>query len=283
MAKFVEMRANDGLDPAASPRPWLMVRLTSTKQLFLRGFPPGKKVTLKSGIPPIIDAQFIGGVATIRGLRAGTTQVWAEVDGVKDDESVLDVNVKAPLTRKISFTFVSDSAGHHTTRNPANVDGLISALNMIYLPQANIQFVKGKAVPQKVSQDLKDPLTWDKRTILFPLGDSDADFNIFFVWEFENEPPVVEESDGFSMTTGGDFVDARVDGVGGTHCIFEDNLPSDTGVTLAHEVGHMLGVAGDSMNLSDRPFLMFGMASRGTKIPMSDANIMNPSGVATTP
>jgi hypothetical protein len=281
MVKFVEMRANDGLDPDASPRPWLMVRLASIKQLFLRGSPPGKKVTVKSDDPRIAEALFIGGVVTIRGHGVGTTQVWAEVGGIKDDDSVLDVNVKATLTKKISFTFVSDTAGHHTTRNRANVDGLIAAANLIYLPQVNVHFVKGKVQSWQAPLDLGDPVTWDKGTVIFPQGDGDADCNCFFVWEYEDEGAVVDNSPGFSMAIVMDITEARAE-IGGTNCIIEDHLNRDAGALLAHEAGHMLGCA-DREGPADGPFLMFNGSRRGTKIPKSDANIMNPWGVPATP
>jgi hypothetical protein len=279
MLKYAEMRVNDGFDPNASPRQWLMVRHTSIKQLFLQGAPAGKKVVMKSGDDATARASFIAGVVTVRGLGVGTTQIWAEVDGVKDDDTVMDVNVKAMLVKTFSFIFVSDSAGHHTTRNPANLDGIIARANLIYLPQANVFFKKGAVKQWKSPADLGDPVLWSKSPDIFAQADSSADGTFFFVWEFENS--VIEETEGgVTMTTAADLVDAQVDKVGGSNCLFEDSLPSPAGVILAHEAGHMLGIA-DRKDMKDQPFLMFGVSTRGTKIPKADADVMNSSGVPT--
>jgi hypothetical protein len=278
MIKFMELHSNDGLDPNASPRPWLMVRHTSQKLLRLQGLPARtRKVVLTPDKPNIVDVSFANGIARIRGTGVGTCTVSVEIDGVIDLDSMLDVNVKAMKTVKASFYFVSDNAHHKTTRNKSIVDGLISRLNLIHLPQNNVHFTKGEVKALPIGQDLGPVVRWaknlpgvpnseDEWDLLVGLRDSDADWTVFFVWEYESD-----------TTPNTDNTDAgTLNGI----TVFEDSAGTKIGDTLAHEAGHFLG-APDRTSEAEKGLLMFGITDRrGTKINKVDANRMNPSGVA---
>ena len=92
--------------------------------------------------------------------------------------------------------------------------------------------------------------------------DTSADFNFFFVWEYEQDnSPATDNTDAGAL--------------GGT-CIFEDAAGTEVAETMSHELGHYLGV-GDYYTAATRNWLMYGYTdARGQHIPKDHANKMNP-------
>lgn len=272
--RFAEMRTNDGFDGRATP-PWQMVPLNGTKTVKLMD---GGGLTVTSSNPPIASIEevpmcFIDGHREfrIRGRRVGTTSILAKQGATL--RARLDISVKRKKTVTVAFNFVSDNAGHRTSRSASAVDGWVRTMNGIFTPQINVEIQKKSARAVRVNKNLGpivrfsshlsgvDPghHEWDD---VIALRDNSADFNFFLVWEYEQD-----------ATPGTDNTDA---GALGGNCLFEDAAGTEVAETMAHETGHFLGES-DYYNAADRPFLMYGYTdSRGRKIPKAHANTMNP-------
>ncbi|MBC7796414.1 MAG: hypothetical protein H7Z37_06055, partial [Pyrinomonadaceae bacterium] len=178
---------------------------------------------------------------------------------------------KKSKTVKLAFNFVEDNAGHKTVRNISEVDPWIGALNnIIYTPQTNIVFTKQSVRLVKVNANLGNIVAADKARKwdvsewigVVAQRDKTADINLFFVWELD--------------------YDSKVDEVeGGTinkDCLIEDVTAGDsTGInTIAHEIGHALGVPGEShyyKNRNDDGLMYY--ASTDFRIGKVHANMVN--------
>lgn len=273
-ARFAEMRQNDGFDGTAVPA-WQMVPLNGTKTVKLLD---GLGLTVTSRNPPIATVEevpmcFADGRREfrIKGKRVGTTTIEARRG--THLQARLDVAVKRKKVVKVAFNFVRDNAGHHTSRSSASVDAWVRTMNGIFLPQINIEIQKKSTRSVRVNKNLGSVVRfsshlsgvsaaqheWDD---VIALRDSAADFNFFFVWEYEQD-----------ATPGTDNTDA---GALSGNCLFEDAAGTEIAETMAHETGHYLGEA-DYYAAANRPWLMYGYTdSRGRKIPKAHANTMNP-------
>jgi hypothetical protein len=295
--RFEEIRQNDGFDGSATPNPWLMVPLSGVKEVRLAGVPMGTTVSLTSSNENIARIAYMGagGLVRIEGVHPGPASIEVRVvstaprhRGLLADINAavnapppsgppavtLDLAVKSPKTVKTTFNFVQDKNGvHKTTRSKSSVDGWISDINKIHTPQNNVTFTKQNVRDVTINQDLGSVVRWAKGLpgvpasehewdVVVAQGDSTADFNIFFVWEYEqDDTPDVDNTDAGTL---------------GGNCIFEDNAGSRVGETLAHEAGHFLG-APDTNLATEKNFLMYGITDqRGQKIPKVHAVLMNP-------
>ena len=211
----------------------------------------------------------------IVGLRDGTGQLV-----VKDGATVkarLDVDVKDKKSVKVTFNFVKDNAGHKTGRTHASVDALIRQANAILTPQANVEIIKHRVRDVTVNQNLRRVVRfsshlagvrarqheWDD---VIAHADATADLNIYFVWEYEQDrTPLVDDTNAGTL---------------GSDILMDDDI-EDHGVhhgdhvTMAHEVGHALGVDHTAARIT-KCLLSPGSVRTDVYIPKAHANTMNP-------
>ncbi|MCB1920027.1 MAG: peptidoglycan-binding protein [Candidatus Competibacteraceae bacterium] len=272
--KFEEKTPKDGFDGAVNP-PWQMVPMSGQKTVILKNAANLNVVSRNTGIATVEDVPkcFVHGgrELIIKGKTKGTTFIDVK-DGAITVAS-LEIAVKTKKTIQASFHLVEDNAGHKTSRSASSVDGWVKTMNDIFLPQANIQVTKKRAISVKINKNLGAVVRFSKHLPGVPAsehewdlvtakGDASADFNVFFVWEYEQD-----------INPNHDDTDA---GTLGKNCIFEDHAGTNVGDTLAHELGHTLGV-NDFYGAAEKPLLMYGITDqRGQKIPKAHANTMNP-------
>lgn len=272
--KFEEKKPKDGFDGAVNP-PWQMVPMSGQKTVILKNADNLTVVSRNPGIATVEDDPkcFVHGgrELIIKGKTKGTT--FIDVKNGATTVASLEVAVKTKKTVQASFHLVEDNAGHKTSRTTSSIDGWVKTMNDIFLPQANIQVTKKRAISVKINKDLGAvvrfsshlpgvPASEHEWDLVIAKGDASADFNVFFVWEYEQD-----------INPNHDDTDA---GTLGKNCIFEDHAGTNVGDTLAHELGHTLGV-NDFYGATEKPLLMYGITDqRGQKIPKAHANTMNP-------
>lgn len=274
-SRFEGVLTDYGFDKSTNP-PWAMVPLGGFKRVRLT---EAANLTLTSTFPGIATVGEAPGSkpaqATrdflIQGKMKGTA--FIEARRGKLLMARLEVAVKPRKTVKVAFNFVEDKGGHKTKRKAGSVDGWIEEINKIYLPQANIEFKKHSARTVKIDKNLGKVVRFSKHLAGVPAvqhewdlvtakGDGTADFNIFFVWEYEQDATPLK-----------DHTDA---GTLGGNCIFEDRAGSEVAETLAHEAGHFLG-CDDTYADTDKHLLMYGITDvRGKTLLKSHINTMNP-------
>lgn len=278
MPSFFALHQLRGFDATATP-PWQMVPLGFWREV---GLNEAAGLTLASTNPAVATAEFAahGPAALVRagqrkvivhGHRKGSATIEA-----RRGTSVacrLEVGVKASKTVKVAFHFVKDNAGHRTRRALASTDNLVRTMNAIYTPQTYIHIVKRTARWVQVNQNLGRVVRYSSHLAgvsaaqhewdhVIALGDPAAHWNVFFVWEYEQDAtPFQDHTDAGNL---------------GGNCLFEDSAGLEVGETLAHELGHYLGVA-DFYNNAQQDWLMYGYTDvRGRFIPKDHANTMNP-------
>lgn len=278
MAEFFALHRLRGFDATATP-PWQMVPLGFWREV---GLSEAAGLTLASTNAAVATAEFARHdpaelvragqrKVIVRGLRKGSAVIEA-----RRGTSVvcrLEVGVKAPKTVKVAFNFVKDSVGHKTRRSLASVDNLVRTMNAIYTPQTYITIVKRTARWVEVRKNLGRVVRFSAHLAGVPaaqhewddviaLRDPAAHWNVFFVWEYEQDAtPFQDHTDAGNLAG---------------NCLFEDKAGVEVGETLAHELGHYLGVA-DFYNNAQQDWLMYGYTDvRGRFIPKDHANTMNP-------
>lgn len=274
MAIFQELAPELGFDAGVSPA-WFMVPLGGANTCKLVG---GAGMTVTSVDTTVAKVVELPGTQSlpirlliVQGVKKGSTFLEAKRGSTLVER--LEVSVKAKKTVRLGFNFVSDTGGHKTRRTKAETAGYVSVMNSIFLPQVNIEIKEHSSRDVRVPQNLRQVVRFSRHLAgvaarqhewdaVVAMRDSSADFNIFFVWEYEQD-----------MTPHDDHTDA---GTLGGNCIFEDQAGAEVGETLAHETGHFLGCA-DVYAGGLVKNLMYGITdARGRKIPKTDANVMNP-------
>jgi hypothetical protein len=201
---------------------------------------------------------------TIQGVRRGSCQIIA---GSGATRAVLDVDVKRRITVRTAFHYVDDGHVQKTTRRIADLNALITAVNGVMLPQANVQMTRHSAAALRMRQNLRRVVRfsshlpgvrarqheWDDVTAN---ADATADFNVFFVVEYEQDATPLHD-------------DAQAGTLRGS-CIMEDNVGQPDGETLAHEMSHHLGAADKNAPAGDL------MTPAGRKLRKAEINTMNP-------
>src|SRR5262249_112964 len=179
----------------------------------------------------------LGNVVQVFGLVHGNTILKLR-DANGRVLARLDVSVKRKRFLRTSFFFVEDN-NRRTTRTEADVDDLLRKMNAIWTPQANVEFAKKKVVdPLKFNDDFGEQVPdppprparnrpRDEWTVIARKRDFGADFNIFFVWELEQD--LDPSTDGVEATTGAAEKTALVE---------DNNDNLDIGEVVAHEAGH---------------------------------------------
>lgn len=319
---FESILPNFGFDGTASPQ-WLMVPHREAQPIWLVNgadctitsrSPAIATVSVDNENRSLITRQGLNSmtinqiperqILRIRGNAPGRT--FIEVRQGKQLIKLLEVSVKSPITLKLSFHFVSDNANHSTKRTPEELKDLISILNQIVTPQTNIIFQKKNHFLLKFNRDLGDavnynmdyqagrPMKGHEFDLVTSKRDSSAHINIFFVWENEF----------IDKTQQGKLIKSGALGysAGGRDILIEDwnglmdrdndnkadnfNSPAwENARMLAHEIGHVLGIADITKTRKVRNFTTnhieriavnanYIMGS-GPFIPKNHANIMS--------
>lgn len=274
---FEQKNKDDGFDATVTPR-WQMVPSGGQKTVILHNADGLQVVSRNTGVVTVEDVPkcFVHGgrELILKGKVKGTS--FIDVKNGAQVLASLEISVRNKKIIKASFHVMADSGGHKSKRGTASVAGWVATMNKIFLPQANIEVLKQRAIDVKLTQNLgavvrfvgKDEIAagvaaseheWD---IVTAKGDGSADFNVFFVWEYEQD-----------INPAHDLADA---GTLRKNCIFEDGAGTNIGDTLAHELGHTLGCK-DVYGATDKPLLMYGITDkRGVRIRKADVEKMNP-------
>src|ERR1051326_8939961 len=187
---------------------------------------------------------------------------------------LLEVGVKDKLTQHVHFYSVRDNAGHHSNRPLAVVGGWRPNLNYIWKRQANVEIVQHGALEQlRINQNPGDPIMLGTTglgtdgAVVANAGDDSADLKVFFVWEIQRPIPNWD-------------TDATTRTIGSAHngetgaILFEDDAGPDQMLSLAHEIGHHMGLSHNEGNRVDLMWPVTG--ERGLNLTKDEVNIANP-------
>ena len=277
-AEWLKVFNMRGFDKDAAPR-WQMVPVNGNRYMALRD---GAGLTVTSNDPTVVTVTEIrqadipaedermalhasDRIFRLHALKKGNARIQAKRGAALATE--LEVDTKDRKRVRVTFNFVHDTSGHGTRRVAASAGRWVSTMNYIYNRQANIQVVLRATRSVEVASNLGAEVTWDATAgsewnTVTALGDAGADLNYFLVWEYE-QPGVPGEADAGTLNG---------------NCLFEDRIGgNDTGVEMAHEMGHFLG-RHDHYVVARRLELMYGFFSglHGVHLTKDDVNVMNP-------
>jgi hypothetical protein len=251
------MDVEDGFDAERMPQ-WLMVpALGQRRQLILVH---GQGVRLFTDKPSVVqlvspltgrtvneltvtqDHQTV----TFQGNAPGDATIFAQNLATGAVEPLLEVSSLFPKIVRVASWLVTDPDHPTPGRSAANVKGLFEVAKQVYLRQANIILAPTDAQPLNFTTRLSDPraplrngvapitgrtVGGESFPVLSRRGDATSRVNAFFVWEWEPDKP---------------DTDAEADDIPGRNVIYEDDTgstdPRNEGLTLAHEIGHCLGL-----------------------------------------
>jgi hypothetical protein len=270
MAQFFKVFNMQGFDRHRTPR-WQMVPLSGTRYVALR---EGRGLTVTSLNPAVVNVSEIlqsalpsgareplqasDRIFCLSGVTAGSGVIQAAGPGAVN----LEVNVKPHKTVGIHFNFVRDNARHATRRVPAQAAQWVIDMNSIFTGQANIEIINKGATWVSVARNLGSRITTTTNGVgeeahLYPLGDPNANINMFLVWAMDITDDTADEAG---------FAD-------GNRIVFEDTTGMQAARSMAHEVGHVLGV---DDQYTTRRELMYGYTNGGVDLPRDHVNTMNP-------
>jgi hypothetical protein len=280
---FSPRLAFHGFDRSVSPN-WQMVPVGSTRVLTLAG--------VRGLVPRVRDTSLLEAVQTTRGGTTTLTltgkaagRTWVEwvpsltSVGAVQTGFTLEVSVKDEKKVRTAFHYVDDGRRQVTRRRIAHLNALTAEANAILTPQANVTIERKSAAALAIAQDLgrvvrfashltgpphSVPIAQHEWDDMVALADATADFNVFFVREYEDD-----------TTPLNDLADAGTLASDKT-CVFEDRLDHAAGRVLAHETMHLLGFSGHSA--SRRHLIATGEHGLGRIINRDQANTINPSG-----
>lgn len=242
-----------GFDATVTPN-WLMVPLNGEKQVFLKD---SDGMTVTSVNPAIAEINYVDPIAvpagangrrafSIRGNMHGHTFIEVR-DARNRFHTRLEVAVKLKKNVKLAFNFVKDNAQHRTHRTLEEVKDWMDELNVIYPLQTNIVFELVSYRWVTVDANLggiigttgsHKPDAWVGEWIgVVAQRNPKANVNLFLVWEYDEYNP--------KYPIGTDTIEGATVN---KDCLIEDDLGGDpTGIqTIAHEIGHALGIPGES-------------------------------------
>jgi hypothetical protein len=287
MAEFTRAFRVQGLDSRANPR-FQMVPAGGRRYVILRdgegwlvtssndGVCRVKEVSVTQ-LPADDRAPFQAGdrFFQLDGGTANVAFITAVDPGLMMFPVQLEVGVKNELRQLVAFNFVRDNAGHHTTRPTAEVAGLMATARFVWRRQANVRLVtyniRRVQVPMNLGPTVLLPagplILGATGTAIAATGVAGVHLNVFFVRDLQQTANAIDID---AVTTLGPHTTANP-GV----CIFEDTAGRDQGLTLAHEIGHHLGL--DHPGHVNRVDLMWRATDdRGLNLTRADINTANP-------
>jgi hypothetical protein len=219
---------------------------------------------------------------TLKGISEGTAFIEVKKNNIV--QTRLEVGVLKRKQVSISFHFVKDNSKHKTRRLLSQIFSLMTELNKIYTPQANIEFILKSSRIVKVKTNLGDQVNfpeelykgevktgkkeWDAIT---KLGDKLAGINVFFVHLLATNEYLKTCKD-----------KKHCGDLNGYHafknCMIADDVVEDEfAAVVAHEIGHALGI------VEHNPLAYYLMSKFGTVqvlIPKAESVQMNLSAIS---
>jgi hypothetical protein len=184
----------------------------------------------------------------------------------------LEIGVKEVRQQLLLFNSVRDNARHHSRRPLAIVAQWMPTLNYIWRRQANVKLVNHGVRTVTIAQNLGDTVTLPAGSLgatgntIAASGDPGVDLNVFFVWDLQETG---NPNDVDAVTT----INTAGSGSPGT-CIFEDAAGRGQALSLAHEIGHHLGLVHPGHRRIDLMWPTTG--ERGLNLTKDDVNTANP-------
>jgi hypothetical protein len=206
----------------------------------------------------------------IEGWLPGSTKILAyDFDNANVAVGMLQPHVLGRQVVDVAFYYVKD-AKHSTKRKPGEEAALLKVVNEIFPDQANVTVTQnGPARQLDFTQDLGDVVSektiGDDWHVLTNRVLRRARINVFFVWDCD-----------FAAGDPGDECGISSDWL---WVILDDDpkhTEQDAGVTLAHEVGHCLGLH-HNMDKTQSDLLMWGYYKfdRGRRLAANERGIAN--------
>jgi hypothetical protein len=200
----------------------------------------------------------------VQGLQKGESAIRAGIGNSSLELARFRVSVKDQKVVTVSLHFVSDIAGHQTGVNPSQADSLITGMNSIFTPQANVVFQKlsvhSPVIQQDLGAEVDFPGNWNA---VVSTGNPSADLNIFFVWSVNDNSP-----SGSGHAAGGYTF--------GPNCLLGDEIGNEVRAKgLAHEAGHFLGISPADYHTRQHE-LMYYSTEAGCTIRKKQADQVNP-------
>lgn len=163
----------------------------------------------------------------LTGTMVGNTFIDVRKNGKLLEQ--LEVCVADILPIAVTFNYVSDNATHSTKRDKKALDIMILGTNNILMQEASLKVVKHNVRDLSFDRNLGKVVmfqnVWD---IIAGRRDKSATFNVFFVWEYEqDDTPKIDNAEAAAKE--------RV-------VLFEDNVGVNDYVILVHELVHLMGL-----------------------------------------
>lgn len=277
----------DGYERLFPNPPRLMLPVGRTRSLTMRTPGSGEVVVANAdahGIIPGADgrpccrAVMLNKMLVLEGLQAGW--IWVEL---RQGSASLDiqVSVKNEVVVPVIAHYVEHGPHLKTRMTRTLLQEMIGVANGILTPQANVKIALDRdrdlthaTIGQRLGRTVKaDSETgggeWDLLTGFAERTGARRLLNLFLVRRFE-----IKDGD-----PRGDLA-----GTAGGCCVFEDQfkaggLDADAGSTLAHEVGHHLGLH----HVPETTNLMYESQPRGDRLTRLQADALNSSGTLIDP
>ncbi|HUL10458.1 MAG TPA: matrixin family metalloprotease [Candidatus Acidoferrum sp.] len=279
----------EGYERLSFRRPDLMVPVNGTRTLTMRtpGQAPVEIINADDGglfrdfmDRPCCRARVVNNkLLVVDGLLSGRITIELRQGAAQLD---IAVTIKDALEVPLIAHYVQQGPLTKTKMTPAMLRAMIAGANDILRPEANVTITLreertltraeiGKSLGRVVTEIPNN--TDDEWSLVTKHAVRDPSarrlLNLFLVRRFETE-----DDDPLNDLA------ATGDGC----CLFEDqirggSLDSDAGSTLAHEVGHHLGLD----HVEDRRFLMYKARPHGNRLSRSEGDRINLSGVTINP
>lgn len=283
MPEFTRVFRVQGMDSNSVPR-FQMVPTDGYRYVILRD---GKDMTVTNMVPTVCELTEIKESALpsdeplprqagdrffkIKGSAKGVSFLIA-TGGGQFFPLFLEIGVKDVREQLVVFNFLTDSAGHTTTRPSSILGQWVPLLNYIWRRQANVKIINHGVRRPIIGQNLGATITLPAGQLgttgnaIAAVGDTGVDLNVFFVWKLQETP---DTGDVDAVTT----VGTAGSGSPGV-CIFEDDAGKGQGLSLAHEFGHHMGLTHPGHRKID---LMWDFSGeRGFNLTRADVNTANP-------
>lgn len=245
--RFRPRRSNQGFDAFSKPETQV-IPLNETRTIIVNGnenlIP---RFRWPGGAEPVFPEAKRRMVLTLRGSSPAHNVIeWVphkNFSGTVPEAQQLQVHVLPELKFRTTFNFVTDGPGEarkpaSTDRRPGIVDKVVEETNRILQRQMNVCVesigIREKVVlKHEIGKEIRvkrNPAApgardhWDK---VIAEANPIAKLNVFFVWDVNVEDERGEDTVGASLA--------------GEPYVLIDNKASHPGVTLAHELLHVLG------------------------------------------